>query len=66
MESCKIEKKANSILLSETTVDRTLKEDKIVSRIKDYENIFPWDFYLELIYHDDIPKQKLVTDYLII
>lgn len=33
VESCKIEKKANSILLSETTVDRTLKEDKIVSRI---------------------------------
>ena len=37
-------------------------EEKIVEKIKAYENIFDWEFYLELMYHEDIPKQKLVTD----
>lgn len=40
-------------------------EEKIVEKIKSYEEIFSWEFYLELMYHDDIPKQKLVTDKLI-
>jgi len=40
-------------------------EQKIVNRIKEYEDIFDWHFYLELLYHDDIPKQRLVTDRLI-
>jgi DNA polymerase III subunit alpha len=42
-----------------------VSESTIVSRIKDYEDLFPSDFYLELLYHDDIPKQRLVTDYII-
>jgi DNA polymerase-3 subunit alpha len=39
---------------------------QIISRINEYIDIF-WDenYYLELIYHDDIPKQRLVTDKLI-
>ncbi len=39
---------------------------EVVDRIKDYQEIF-WseNYYLELLYHDDIPKQKLVTDKLI-
>ena len=40
-------------------------EEKIITRIKEYEEVFPGDFYVELLYHDDIPKQKLVTDTLI-
>jgi DNA polymerase-3 subunit alpha len=42
-----------------------IDEDKIIARIKEYEEVFPGDFYVELLYHDDIPKQKLVTDTLI-
>ena len=42
-----------------------LDEEKIIERINQYEAVFPGDFYVELIYHDDIPKQKLVTDTLI-
>ncbi|MDD5770366.1 MAG: DNA polymerase III subunit alpha, partial [Candidatus Gracilibacteria bacterium] len=42
-----------------------ITEEKIISRIKEYEEIFPNDFYVELLYHNDIPKQKLVTDTLI-
>lgn len=42
-----------------------IDEEKIISRIKEYEEVFPGDFYVELLYHDDIPKQKLVTDTLI-
>jgi DNA polymerase-3 subunit alpha len=39
---------------------------EIVDRIKDYQEVFWSDnYYLELLYHDDIPKQKLVTDKLI-
>ncbi len=40
--------------------------DEILERIKFYQNIF-WkeDYYVELLYHDDIPKQKFVTDKLI-
>lgn len=40
-------------------------EEKIVARIREFEAVFPGDFYLELLYHDDIPKQRLVTDELI-
>ncbi len=43
------------------------KSDKeILAKIRDYQNIF-WEenFFLELLYHDDIPKQKLITDKLI-
>lgn len=42
-----------------------IEEKKIIDRIKEYEEIFPDDFYIELLYHDDIPKQKFVTDTLI-
>ncbi len=43
------------------------KTDKeIISKIREYEDIF-WkeNYFLELLYHDDIPKQRLVTDKLI-
>lgn len=38
----------------------------ILERIQFYQEIF-WkeDYYIELLYHDDIPKQKFVTDKLI-
>jgi DNA polymerase-3 subunit alpha len=37
-----------------------------VSRIKQYQEVFGQEHYfLELVYHDDIAKQKLVTDTLI-
>ncbi len=41
-------------------------DQEIVDRIKEYQDIF-WEenYFLELIYHDDIPKQKLITDKLI-
>ncbi|PID86360.1 DNA polymerase III subunit alpha [Candidatus Gracilibacteria bacterium] len=40
--------------------------DEILERIKFYQNIFgKEDYYVELLYHDDIPKQKFVTDKLI-
>ncbi len=41
-------------------------EEAILQRIAEYTSVF-WkeNYYLELIYHDDIPKQKLVTDTLI-
>jgi len=41
-------------------------EGIIISKIREYQDLF-WEenYYLELIYHDDIPKQKLVTDKLI-
>jgi len=42
-----------------------MDEEKIITRIKEYEEVFPEDFYIELLYHDDIPKQRLVTDKLI-
>ena len=43
------------------------KTDKeIICRIKDYQNLF-WEdnYFLELLYHEDIPKQSFVTDKLI-
>ncbi len=43
------------------------KEDnQVLDRIKLYQEVF-WleNYYLELIYHDDIPKQRFVTDKLI-
>jgi len=41
-------------------------DSQILSRIKEYQDIFGIDnYYLELMYHDDIPKQKLITDKLI-
>ena len=41
-------------------------DEEIVARIKEYQELF-WEenYYLELLYHEDIPKQKLVTDKLI-
>ncbi len=41
-------------------------DEQIIAKIKEYQDIF-WedDFYLELLYHDDIPKQNVVTDKLI-
>ena len=41
-------------------------DEEILLRIKEYQKIF-WEenYFLELMYHDDIPKQKLVTDKLI-
>lgn len=43
------------------------KTDEVIfSRIKEYQDLFWIDnYFLELMYHDDIPKQKLVTDTLI-
>lgn len=41
-------------------------DEEIVDRIKFYQNIFGVDnYYLELIYHEDIPKQRMITDKLI-
>lgn len=41
-------------------------DSEILDRIKEYQNIFGEEnYYLELLYHDDIPKQKLITDKLI-
>ena len=39
---------------------------EIVDRIKDYQELF-WkeNYFIELLYHDDIPKQKIVTNKLI-
>lgn len=42
-----------------------LPEEKIIEIIERYKWVFWEDFYVELLYHDDIPKQKLVTDTLI-
>lgn len=41
-------------------------DEEILERIKFYQNIF-WEenYYLELIYHEDIPKQRMITDKLI-
>ncbi len=41
-------------------------DEEILDRIKQYQTIF-WEenYFLELLYHDDIPKQRLVTDKLI-
>ncbi len=39
-----------------------MSEEKIMQKITEYEELFPWDFYVELLYHEDIPKQKLVTN----
>ena len=38
---------------------------KIIEKINQYKLLFKEDFYVELLYHDDIPKQRYVTDYLI-
>lgn len=42
------------------------KDEEIFDRIKDYQNIF-WEenYFIELLYHDDIPRQNFVTDELI-
>ena len=41
-------------------------EEQIFEKIKEYQEIF-WkeNYFLELLYHDDIPKQNFVTDELI-
>lgn len=41
-------------------------EEKILKRIWEYKDLF-WEenYYLELLYHDDIPKQNFITDKLI-
>lgn len=40
-------------------------DEEIIEKIQQYQEVFWDDFYVELLYHDDIPKQKLVTDSLI-
>lgn len=41
-------------------------DEEIYERIKFYQDIFGEEnYFLELIYHDDIPKQRLITDKLI-
>ena len=41
-------------------------DDEILNRINQYIELFGKEnYYLELMYHDDIPKQKLITDKLI-
>ncbi len=42
------------------------KEEEVRDRIKLYQEIF-WEenYFLEILYHEDIPKQKLITDTLI-
>ncbi|MDP5039139.1 MAG: DNA polymerase III subunit alpha, partial [Candidatus Gracilibacteria bacterium] len=42
-----------------------MSEEKIVEKIGEYIKVFGDDFYIELLYHNDIPKQNLVTDELI-
>lgn len=42
-----------------------MSEEKIVEKIWEYIKVFWDDFYIELLYHNDIPKQNLVTDELI-
>ena len=41
-------------------------DEEIHSRMQEYQEVF-WkeNYFLELLYHEDIPKQKLVTDKLI-
>ena len=42
------------------------QENEIVSRIKEYQELFGYErYYLELLDHSDIPKQKLITQRLI-
>ncbi|MDD3793343.1 MAG: DNA polymerase III subunit alpha [Candidatus Gracilibacteria bacterium] len=42
------------------------EDDIILDRIKIYQEVFGVEsYYLELLYHDDIPKQRFVTDKLI-
>jgi DNA polymerase III alpha subunit len=37
-----------------------------LARIEDYKNLFGEEnYYIELLYHDDIPKQNFITDKLI-
>ncbi|RKW21233.1 DNA polymerase III subunit alpha, partial [Candidatus Gracilibacteria bacterium] len=41
-------------------------EEQIFEKIKEYQEIFGKEnYFLELLYHDDIPKQNFVTDELI-
>ena len=41
-------------------------EDEVVERIRLYQEIFgQGNYFLEILYHEDIPKQKLITDKLI-
>lgn len=42
-----------------------MDEEIVIRKIQDYINIFKDDFYLEIMYHDDIPKQRYVTDKII-
>jgi len=42
-----------------------MDEEKIIEKINEYKLLFWEDFYVELLYHDDIPKQRYVTDHLI-
>lgn len=41
-------------------------DDEIVNRIKQYQNIYGQEnYFLEILYHPDIPKQQLITDKMI-
>jgi len=41
-------------------------DEKIYSRIQEYQEIFGEErYFLELMYHDDIPKQNFITNELI-
>lgn len=42
------------------------EDEEIISRINDYKNVF-WEenYYIELLYHSDIPKQDFITEKLI-
>ncbi|MDD5212904.1 MAG: DNA polymerase III subunit alpha [Candidatus Gracilibacteria bacterium] len=41
-------------------------DEEIVDRIRFYQDIFGAEnYYLELIYHEDIPRQRMITDRLI-
>jgi len=41
-------------------------DEEILSKIKEYQDLFGEEnYFLELLYHDDIPKQRVVTDKLI-
>lgn len=43
-----------------------ISEEKIIERIKEYQAIFsPERYFIEILYHPDIPKQELINEKLI-
>jgi DNA polymerase III subunit alpha len=74
IEALKIEKKDLEIVCLSGDITGEISyyiltgqtEEKILKRIQFYSDLF-WkeNYYLELLYHDDIPKQNFITDTII-